>query len=58
MKKLFSFLHQNFSMGEILFMMGMLLLYRGVSVLLSPSFAQAACGSILIIIGFIIGRQA
>ena len=44
-------------MGEFLFAIGMVLLYSGVSVLLSDAWARTACGIILIPVGFILGRE-
>ncbi len=57
MRKIVSFLIRNFGVGEILFMMGMILLYRGVSATLSVAWANTVCGVILILIGFIRGRE-
>ncbi len=58
MKKLFAFLTRHFGMGELLFVIGMLLLHRGVSATFTVAWANTVCGGILITIGFITGRQA
>jgi hypothetical protein len=52
-----AFFLRNFGMGEILFVIGMLLLHRGVSVSFTVAWANTVCGGILILIGFITGRQ-
>lgn len=57
MRKLFAFVIRNFGMGEFLFLTGMFMFYSGVSVLLSHPWAQAACGFVLIAVGFIVGRE-
>ena len=57
MKEIFDFVIRNFGMGEFLFVFGMILLYSGVAVLLSDAWARAACGIILIRVGFILGRE-
>lgn len=57
MKEVFDFVIRNFGMGEILFVVGMALLYSGVSILFSDASARVACGIILIGVGFILGRE-
>jgi hypothetical protein len=47
LKKFFAF----FGAGEVIFLLGMILLFSGVSVLLSPAWAQSACGIILVGVG-------
>lgn len=58
LKTISGFFLRNFGMGEILFVMGMLLLHRGVSVSFTVAWANTVCGGILILIGFLTGRQA
>ena len=57
MKRILVSFFQSFGMGEFLFVAGMLMLYYGVSALLSHPWAQAVCGFILIAVGFILGRE-
>lgn len=57
MKQFFRRLATFFGIGEILFILGMILLYSGVTVLFSPAWARSACGIILVVVGLVKARE-
>jgi hypothetical protein len=57
LKKAFSQLAASLGTGEVLFLLGMILLYSGIAVLLSHAWARSACGIILVVVGLIKARE-
>jgi uncharacterized membrane protein YjdF len=46
-----------FGINEVIFLIGMILLYSGVSVLSSAAWARSACGIILVVLALIKARE-
>lgn len=47
-------IRENFGAPECFFLLGMALLYSGLSALTSPALARAACGAVLIFVAMLI----
>ena len=56
-KRLLAIVRRSIGVGEALFVLGLILLYAGISSLFSHAWAQTACGIILVPVGFILGRE-